>query len=118
VTTRVLLAAVPPLLGDIVRDALAGEPGVTVVNGGTGDDLEGAVAATRADLVLAESEGTGLSDRYLRLMHEHPRLCLLVVSPDGRSAALWRMVPQRRALEEVSPRSLVEAVRAAAGGAA
>ncbi|HEX8391843.1 MAG TPA: hypothetical protein VF665_05725 [Longimicrobium sp.] len=114
VSTRVLLVAVPPLLGDIVRDALAAEPGVTVVNGGSAGELEDDVAAARADVLLAEDAGTELPDRYLRLMYRQPRLRLLLVSPDGRNAALWRMEPRRRALREVSPRALVDAVRAAA----
>ncbi|HEX8695878.1 MAG TPA: hypothetical protein VF746_25910 [Longimicrobium sp.] len=111
--TRLLLAAVPPLLADIVRDALAEEPGVEVVGSAAGD-LFDAVAASGAHVVLAENGGGGLSDLHLRLMYRYPRLKLLTVSPDGRRVALWRLVPERRVLSDPTPRGLAEAVRRAA----
>ena len=81
--TRLLIASVPPLLGDIVRDALESEPGVEVVGrGGEMADLD----ACDADVVLAEEPGPALPDPWLRLMYRHPRLRLLTVSPDGRRA--------------------------------
>jgi DNA-binding NarL/FixJ family response regulator len=116
--TRLLLAAVPPLLADIVRDALAGEPGVDTVAEAPEDprQLAETIVRTRADVVLAESHGAGLPDHLLELMYRHPRLKLLLLSPDGRLAALWRLAPERRELAETSPRALAEAVRAAVAG--
>jgi len=111
--TRLLIAPVPPLLGDIVRDALAGEPDLEVVGRSGEDDLEDRVDACAADVVLAEETGPRLADPYLRLMYLHPRLRLLTVSPDGRRASLWRLAPERRVLADVSPRGLVGALRAA-----
>lgn len=113
--TRLLIAAVPPLLGDIVRDALEGEPGVEVVGRNTEPaELDASVNACRADVVLAEERGPALPDPYLDLMYLHPRLRLLTVSPDGRRASLWRLAPERRVLADVSPRGLAEALRATA----
>jgi hypothetical protein len=112
--TRLLIAAVPPLLGDIVRDALADEPGVEVVGKTGDDDLSRSVDACAADVVLAEENGAALPDPYLRLMYLHPRLRILTVSPDGRHASLWHLAPERRALADVSPRGLAAALRATA----
>lgn|GEM_PF-3251199 len=114
--TRLLLAALPALLADIVRDALAAEPEVEVVGtvAATADALDRALDADGADVVLAETQGLGLPDNYLELMHRHPRLRLVLVAPDGRSASLYRLVPERRLLADVSPRALAEAVRDAA----
>jgi hypothetical protein len=112
--TRLLIAAVPPLLGDIVRDALADEPGVEVVGTADDEDLSRSVDACAADVVLAEENGAALPDPYLRLMYRHPRLRILTVSPDGRQASLWRLAPERRALADVSPRGLADALRATA----
>lgn len=113
--TRLLIASVPPLLGDIVRDALESEPGVEVVgSGGNMDDLDATVDACAADVVLAEEPGPALSDPYLRLMYLHPRLRLLTVSPDGRRASIWRLAPERRVLADVTPRGLADALRATA----
>jgi hypothetical protein len=115
--TRLLLARVPPLLADIVRDALADETGVESVDTASGDleALSASVARTGAQVVLAEGGEARIPDDLLELMYRHPRLKLLLVAPDGRTAALWRLVPERRALAAAVPRALAEAVRAAAG---
>jgi hypothetical protein len=112
--TRLLLA-VPPLLADIVRDALAAEPGVEVMPAGPADPdlLAERLANTPAEVVLAESGGAALTERHLELMYLHPRLTLLLVSPDGGTAATYRLVPERRVLSRPTPSGLVQAVLAA-----
>lgn len=114
---RVLLAGLPPLLGAIVRDALAGEPGVEVVEG-DGGDLERIVADTRAHLLVTGAAGPRLPEPCLRLMYRHPRLALLTLTPDGRRATLWRLRPSGRVLAEPGPRELARAVRRALRGGA
>jgi hypothetical protein len=114
VAGTLILAAVPPLLADVVSDALAAENGVEVARcPADPDGLSRAVDRTGAGVVLAEGGGDGLSDPMLELMYRHPRLKLLLLSPDGRAAALWRLAPERRALAEPTPRALADAVRAA-----
>jgi DNA-binding NarL/FixJ family response regulator len=118
--TRLLLAAVPPILSDIIRDALADVHGVEVVRETAGEeDLAESVARSRADVLVTEDAGQELSDRHLGLMYRHPRLKLLTISPDGRRAALYRLMPRRRLLVDVSPDGLVAAIRGAVrpGGA-
>ena len=112
--TRLLIAAIPPLLGDIVRDAVADEADVEVVGRSADDGLLAAVDDTAPDVVLTEDRGPHLPDLYLRLMLSHPYLQLLTVSADGRNAALWRLAPERRALADVSPRGLAGALHDAA----
>ncbi len=112
--TRLLLAAVPPILSDIIRDALADVHGVEVVRETAGEDLAESVARSRADVLVTEDAGQELSDRHLGLMYRHPRLKLLTISPDGRRAALYRLMPRRRLLVDVSPDGLVAAIRGAA----
>ena len=112
--TRLLLASCPPLLRGILADALAEETEVEVVDGGAGDDLDRKVALSGADVVMVEDGSPELPDPYLSLMYRHPHLKLLTVSPDGRRAALYRLVPERRLLAEVTPGGLAAAIRAAA----
>jgi hypothetical protein len=112
--TRLLIAALPPLLGDIVRDAVAGAGDVEVVGRSADDGLFAAVDATGPHVVVAEDRGPALPDLYLRLMLSHPFLQLLTVSADGRHAALWRMAPERRVLADVSPGGLAGALHDAA----
>jgi hypothetical protein len=113
--TRLLLAAVPPLLADIVRDALAAEPEVEVMpaQAFAPGELDRRLETTGADVLMAESDGAGLTDRYLELMYRHPRLTLLLVSPDGAAAAVCRLVPERQVLVRPSPGGVAEAVLAA-----
>jgi hypothetical protein len=113
--TRLLLARVPPLLADIVRDALAGEAEVERVDPADGglDRLSERVARTGAQVVLAEGGEARIPNDLLELMYRHPRLKLLLLGADGRTAALWRLVPERHALAGATPRALAEAVRAA-----
>lgn len=108
---RLYLAELPPLLADIVRGAVASAAGIEVVGEGRTSDA----GSCDADVVLAEAAGAALPAPLDHLLFRNPRMRLLTLSPDGRTAALWRLVPERRALEEASPRSLVEALRAAAG---
>lgn len=115
--TRLILARVPPLLADIVRDALAGEAEVERVDPADGlDRLSERVARTGAGVVLAEGGEAQIPHDLLELMYRHPRLKLLLLGADGRTAALWRLVPTRLALDGATPHALAEAVRAATAG--
>jgi hypothetical protein len=113
--TRLLLAAVAPLLADIVRDALAAEPGVEVMPAGPADLdlLAERLARTPAEVVLAESRDAALTEGHLELMYRHPRLTLLLVAHDGATAATYRLAPERRVLSRPTPGGVVEAVLAA-----
>jgi DNA-binding NarL/FixJ family response regulator len=112
-----ILAAVPPLLADVVRDALAAERGMEVARAPADPgELSRRIDETGARLVLAEARGAGLPDTLLELMYRHPRVKLLLLSDDGRAAALYRLAPERRPLAEATPRALAEAVRAATQG--
>ena len=116
--TRLLLADVPPLLADIVRQALAGDAEVEVIPAGPASPgaLERRLSAGGADVLMAESDGAGLPEHYVELMYRHPRLTLLLVSPDGAHAALCRLVPERHVLVRPSPGGVAEAVLAAVRG--
>jgi DNA-binding NarL/FixJ family response regulator len=114
---RVLLASLPPLLADVVRAVLADDGDVEVVGEiGTGKDdgarLADAVAGSRADVVITGADGAALSEPFRSLMYRFPLVHVLSMSPDGRAAAVWRLVPEGRRLEEVSALGLADALRA------
>jgi hypothetical protein len=77
------------------------------------DLLAERLARTPAEVVLAESGGAALTDRHLELMYLHPRVTLLLVSPDGGTAATYRLAPERRVVPGPTPGGLVQAVLAA-----
>jgi DNA-binding NarL/FixJ family response regulator len=123
-STRLLIASMPPLLADVVRAVLAGEAGVEVVgelegvHGDDAADLAVTVAARGADVVVTGADGAALSEPFRRLMYRCPGVPVLSLSPDGRTAAVWRLVPEGRMLAEVSGTGLADALRALRGGAA
>ncbi len=84
----------PLLLHEIVRTILSTEP-----------DVE-----ARADvLIIAEPRRT--TDDYASILYAHPQLRLVAINDDRRHAVLYELRPCRALLGELSPESLVRAVR-------
>jgi hypothetical protein len=103
----------PRLLNDIVHTILAAEADLDV-------DAPSSHAALLpekvrdADVVIVmERELAGMN--YESLLRAHPRLRLVALSGDGRSGALCELRPCRVPLGELSPQSLIDAVRAQPG---
>jgi len=109
-STRVLLTSMPRMLRDIVIHLLASDPEVEVVEGESGPSLETAVARSGASVVLLSGTGE-LSPAGMLALYTYPRLRLVVVRPDGRAAAIWRLRPMRVDVADVSPAELLDAVR-------
>ena len=102
----------PRLLREIIARAVAGQPDMEIVDDLPPDDLAPeALRRAGADVVI--SAGYHDSATVDRLLCELPRLKVLVVSADGRETALHELRPTRTALGEVSPRTIVDAIRGA-----
>ena len=110
-STRVLVTSMPRMLRDIVLHLLAPDPEVEVVESGGAGSLETEVSRSGADAVLVAGAGE-LTPAGLQALYSHPRLRLVVVRPDGRAAAVWRLCPSRVDVADVSPAELLDAVRA------
>jgi DNA-binding NarL/FixJ family response regulator len=116
--TRILLAEMPRMLCDIIKETVNRHPDMEVV--GEQPDRASLISvarATEADVVVV-----GLSDLELpadcaALLEAVPEIRLLGVAPDGRRAFLWRADlgarPTRTSLGEISPLGLVHAIRTA-----
>jgi hypothetical protein len=107
--TLVLLAGLPGMLREIVAASLASSPDLEVAELGAwpGESVADAVVRTEADVVIVSEPEDGMVARYERLLGAASRASLVVVTEDGRYAC--RLTPVR----DVSPRGLVDAVRAA-----
>jgi hypothetical protein len=105
----------PAILHDIVKDALAGARGVTLV----GDvqhrsrALAPEVERTNPAVVLLGSDHPELAEGRVPVFPGRADLKLLAVSADGREATLYELLPRTTALGELSPETLVSAVRSA-----
>lgn len=113
---RVVFAALPPMLRDLLRDALAEWTDARIVGESDRPEEVAEAVGRGAELLVAEERPTGIPCTYLRLMHRDPRLRLVTVTPDGRRAALYRL--EARVLGDLPPRELVEAMRRSGAGEA
>lgn len=108
---RLLIGAMPQMLREIVKDLLADQAGLDVVDvSGTDADLVEATRRYQPDVVVTTLRELNSPELWERLVGIHPRLRLLTVSEDGRSAWLHGLVPQRIALHDVSPQELLAAI--------
>jgi DNA-binding NarL/FixJ family response regulator len=100
------------MLGDIVRTTLESQPDIEVVGETEGlERLQDAARRSYPDLVIVADPDNRLPDPCLHLMYDHARLRVLVITPDGRSASLHRLLPTRSVIRDISPQGLLDAIR-------
>jgi hypothetical protein len=111
--TLVLLVGMQGILGDIIRETLAAEPDMEVI--GELTDLRH-LAAT-ADLALPDvviaslGHGSAPARSLRRLLQQRRHAKLLIVSEDGRRAALYGAAGNRMPIDDPIPSTLVDAIR-------
>lgn len=116
--TRVVVADMPGMLGDIVRDAVTGEPDMELVaDVSTREEAPAAITDRRADVLIlgreaSESEGPGLD-----LLCGCLDTTVFVVTKDGRRAFRYELhaaeVPLTAEVGGISPQHLLGAIRQA-----
>ena len=115
---RVVLAALPPLLGDIVRETLVRDAEALVdAEVGSANDITPTLERATADVVVvgvAPSEWSDLSSLVRLLLFEHPRLTIVALASDGRSGYVYQQQPRGVAIHDITPKSLVHAIRSTA----
>ena len=116
--TRVVLGTMPPLLGDIVREILTRQTDFEVLaEVQTRGEIMPAVQHTGAQVVvvgIAAGGWVGLSALLRELLAVHPRLTVIALASDGRSGYVYQLQPRTVAIDDISPASLVRAIRATA----
>jgi hypothetical protein len=109
---RIALVDLPPMLASIVRDVVAAQSDMEVVDPPSRVDASTA-AELDADVVVV-GRGGGGEEAFAELLDARARLRVLAISSDGRRGALSELVPRERALGDISPTSLVSAIRESA----
>ena len=116
--TRVVLGTMPPLLGDIVRQTLINQTDVEVLaEVGTRDEIEPAVTHTGAHVAIlgiSPTDWSTLSGLLRDLLASHPHLTVIALASDGRSGYVYQLQPRTVAIDDITPTSLVRAIRATA----
>jgi DNA-binding NarL/FixJ family response regulator len=98
------------MLREIIERAVAGQPDMELVETLPHDQMRvETLMRTGTDVVI--SAGEHGSDTVRQVLEELPRLKVLVVSGDGRDTALYELRPTRTPLGEVSPQTIVDAIR-------
>lgn len=100
----------PPLLRDVVRDAIAREPDLDVVAEREVESLRDVVDQDEADFVIV---GTDTASKTVRsVVGAGCGIRALEVHSDGKESVLYELRPHRVSLGEISPDTLVQAIRA------
>jgi DNA-binding NarL/FixJ family response regulator len=100
------------MLREIIERAVTGQPDMEIVDDILPSEIvPEALRQARADVVI--SAGHHDSATLNQVLCELPRLKVLVVSADGRETALHELRPNRMELGEVSPQTIVDAIRGA-----
>lgn len=109
---RVALIGCTGLLGDIIGEALAGQPGVHVVAELEPLGADQPLPELDADLMLWNNADESRVVEWIdRLAHGRgPRV--LTITGDGRQASLLELVPRRTELGALSTEALVETILA------
>jgi hypothetical protein len=111
---RVVVADLPGILTDIVLATLERPPDLCVTVVAPGGSAVALADATDADVAILGGAHEGLPPRGYELLRRRPWMNILTIHSDGREAFLHQLRPVERALGEISPQTLLDAVRAVA----
>jgi len=112
---RVVLATLPPLLGDIVRETLVRDAEAEILaEVESAADIAAVVERTDPNVAVvgvASADWIDVSSRLRDLLIKHPRLTIIALACDGRSGYVYQNQPRGVVINDLSPKSLVHAIR-------
>jgi DNA-binding NarL/FixJ family response regulator len=112
---RIVLAGVPRMVLDMITDIVAPHAELMVVAKMQDTaDIRAAVKKTKADVVVVAESAIRQPESYEELLYSRPHLGVLSITSDGRHFFLRELRPVCIALGEISPESLVQAIRSSA----
>jgi hypothetical protein len=100
----------PRMLRDIVQAILATEPDIQVRTETRTEEGDESAALNDVDVAIVAADEMASAD-YETLLYAHPRLRLVAIVGDGRSAVVYELTPTRVALGEFSRDVLIDAIR-------
>lgn len=111
---RVVLGQMPVLLGDILRVTLSEHPDLEVFSDRSSGTRVGAiVASTDADVAIIALPPTARDRLAEDLLRAHPRLTVVALADNARAGCVYRLKTHVTPLLDVTPGSLLAAVRQA-----
>jgi len=110
-STRIVLVDMPPLLREIVREALAREPDLDVVAEHEASvDVRRAIDEADADFVIVGADATARAS-VASVVGAQRGIRAIEVQSDGTESVLYELRPQRVSLGEISPDALLRTIR-------
>ena len=101
------------MLRDLIREIVGREPDMEIVGEVSESAKLVAVAReTGAEFVIAGLDDSDLPTAYRALLDERPGMKVLGLAGDGQVGVLFDLAPRKVDLGEVSPGSIVTAIRA------
>lgn len=115
---RILLGGMPPLLHDIVSDLVGRQDDMHIVGEMDADgSLQSSVRRYDADVVILGVATSDVPVDVQDLVYEQRGTKVLAVESDGRHAWLYELRPHQVRIGEVSPKMLIDTIRAATASA-
>jgi DNA-binding NarL/FixJ family response regulator len=113
---RVLLLDLTGMVADIVREVASQQDDVEIIASLQNiDDVESVAQRADVDVVItAYAPNQSELRRYDRALAARPGLRVLAIEDDGRTAFMYSLQPQMTQLGPLSPKTLIEFIRAAA----
>lgn len=109
---RVVVSDLNGMLSEIISETLDAAPDITVAVAGVDNPALALADATEADVAILRGTADGLPPLGHELLRRRPWMDVLTIRGDGREAFLYQLRPVERALGEISPQTLLDAVRA------
>jgi DNA-binding NarL/FixJ family response regulator len=107
----------PRMLHEIVEAMVSSQPDMIVTVPVRGrESVAAAARRVRADIVILGESHQETGRTPWRLLREDPRLKVLTISTDGHRATRHEMRPHQTVIDDISPESLIDAIRAAMAG--
>lgn len=113
---RLVLATMPPLLAAIVRETLAGQRDIEIL--AEVADPEELLATLRRTGASVAVVGVAANDSRAivhELLAQQPWLRIVTLTSDGRTAFVHSLQPRESAIADLSPDTLLDAIRSARG---
>ncbi len=108
-----MLADLPPMLREIVKDAVSAEPDMEVTG-----EFEGTAflrAPARADVVIAGTREPAGAAFPGEILSAWPSAKVLMIAVNGPATAMYELRCHKTPLGDISPGGLVQAIRHAVG---
>lgn len=116
---RIVLGNIPRLLRDIVVDVIGSESDMRIVGeAGGAAGVEDLLRSARADVLVIDDAAVTVAGGKERLMRDHQRLKVLVLSDRGKAAEFHWLEPRTARYLDVSPDRLVSLIRMSFDGSA